>query len=49
MDIKVIATTQEVLDEIMLNGDQTMIKYIPVPNWKMVTEGSKDRIDWTGQ
>ena len=42
MDIKAIATIEEVLGEIMLNWDQTMIKYIPVSNWMMATEGFKN-------
>ena len=41
MDIKVIATTEEVPDDMILNWDQTTIKYIPVSNWMMTTEDSK--------
>ena len=48
MDIKAIATMEEVPDEMILNWDQTAIKYIPVSNWTMATEGSK-RIELIGQ
>ena len=48
MDIKAIATIEEVPDDMILNWDQTAIKYIPVSNWTMVTEGSK-RIELIGQ
>ena len=47
MDIKAIATMEEVPDEMILNWDQTAIKYIPVSNWTMATEGSK-RIELIG-
>ena len=48
MDIKAIATMEEVPDEMILNWDQTVIKYIPVSNLTMATEGSK-RIELIGQ
>ena len=48
MDIKAIATMEEVPDEMILNWDQTAIKYIPISNWTMATEGSK-RIELIGQ
>ena len=48
MDIKAIATMKEVPDDMILNWDQTTIKYIPVSNWTMATEGSK-RIELIGQ
>jgi len=47
MDIKAIVTMEEVSDEMILNWDQTVIKYIPVSNWTMATEGSK-RIELIG-
>ena len=48
MDIKAFATMEEVPDDMILNWDQTAIKYIPVSNWTMATEGSK-RIELIGQ
>ena len=48
MDIKAIATMEEVPNDMILNWDQTAIKYIPVSNWTMATEGSK-RIELIGQ
>ena len=38
---------EEVPDDMILNWDQTAIKYIPVSNWTMATEGSK-RIELIG-
>jgi len=48
MDIKAVVVMEEVPDDMILNWDQTTIKYIPVSNWTMATEGSK-RIELTGQ
>ena len=41
MDIKAIITLEEIPDDIILNWDQTAIKYIPLSNWTMDKEGSK--------
>ena len=40
MDIKAVVT-EEVPGDMILKWDQTAIKYIPVSNWTMATEGSK--------
>lgn len=48
IDIKAIATLEDVPNEMILNWDQTAIKYIPVSNWTMATEGSK-RVELIGQ
>lgn len=48
IDIKVIATMEEVPDDMIFNWDPTAIKYIPVLNWIMAIEGSK-RIELIGQ
>ena len=48
MDIKAAVVMEEVPDDMILNWDQTTIKYIPVSNWTMATEGSK-RIELIGQ
>ena len=48
MDIKAIATIEEVPDDMILNWDQTTIKCILVSNWTMATEGFK-RIELIGQ
>jgi len=48
MDIKAVVVMEEVPDDMILNWDQTAIKYIPVSNWTMATEGSK-RIELIGQ
>ena len=47
MDIKAIATMEEVPNDMILNWDQIAIKYIPVSNWTMATECSK-RIELIG-
>ena len=47
MDIKAIVTMEEVPNEMILNWDQTAIKYIPVSTWTMIAEGSK-RIELVG-
>ena len=39
MDIKATATTEEVPDEMILNWDQTAIKYIPVLTWMRTLRG----------
>ena len=41
MDIKAIVTMEEIPDDIVVNWDQTAIKYIPSSNWTMDKEGSK--------
>ena len=48
MDIKAVVIMEEVPDDMILNWDQTAIKYIPVSNRTMATEGSK-RIGLIGQ
>ena len=48
MGIKPIATMEEVPDEMILNWNQTAIKYIPVLTWTMAAQGSK-RIEEIGQ
>ena len=48
MDIKAVVTMEEVPEDMVLNCDQTAIKYIPVSNWTMTTEGSK-RVELIGQ
>ena len=40
MDIKAVVIMEEVPDDMILNWDQTTIKYIPVSNRTMATEGS---------
>jgi len=35
MDIKAEIIMEEVPDDMILNWDQTSIKYIPVSNWTM--------------
>ena len=47
MDIKAVVVMEQVPDDMILNWDQTSIKYIPVSNWTMATEGSK-RIELIG-
>ena len=41
MDIKAIVTMEEIPDDLLVNWDQTAIKYIPLSNWTMDKEGSK--------
>ena len=41
MDIKAIVTMEEIPDDLVVNWDQTSIKYIPLSNWTMDKEGSK--------
>ena len=41
MDIKAIVTMEEIPDDLVVNWDQTAIKYIPLSNWTMDKEGSK--------
>ena len=45
MDIKAVVVKEEVPDDMILNWDQTAIKYIPVSNWTMTIEGSKRIVD----
>ena len=47
MDIKAIVTMQDVPDDMVVNWDQTAIKYIPLSNWTMDKEGSK-RVEVAG-
>ena len=41
MDIKAIVTMEEIPNDLVVNWDQTAIKYIPLSNWTMDKEGSK--------
>ena len=41
MDIKGIVIMEEIPDDMVVNWDQTAIKYIPSSNWTMDKEGSK--------
>ena len=41
MDIKAIVTMEKIPDDLVVNWDQTAIKYIPLSNWTMDKEGSK--------
>ena len=41
MDMKAIVTLQDIPDDMIVNWDQTAIKYIPLSNWTMDKEGSK--------
>ena len=41
MDIKAIITMEEIPNDLVVNWDQTAIKYIPLSNWTMDKEGSK--------
>ena len=45
MDIKAVVVKEEVPDDMILNWNQTTIKYIPVSNWTMTIEGSKRIVD----
>ena len=47
MDIKAIVTMQDIPDDMIVNWDQTAIKYIPLSNWTMDKEGSK-RVEVAG-
>ena len=40
-DIKLIVEMEEIPSDLIINWDQTGIKYIPVSNWTMADEGSK--------
>ena len=48
MDIKAVVIMEEVPDDMILNWDQTAIKYIPVSKWTKAAKGSK-RIELIGQ
>ena len=48
MDIKAAVVIEEVPDYMILNWDQTAIKYIPVSNWTMATENS-NKMELIGQ
>ena len=42
IEIKVIVVLEEILPpELIINFDQTGLKYVPVSNWAMEKEGSK--------
>ena len=41
LDIKVVVNLEDILNELILNWDQTAINYVPVLNWTMAKEGSK--------
>ena len=41
LDIKVVVNLEDILNELILNWDQTAINYVPVSNWTMAKEGSK--------
>jgi len=41
MGIMAVLTVRDVPDEMIVNWDQTAVKYIPVSNWTMAKEGSK--------
>ena len=47
MDIMAVVTMEDVPEEMIVNWDQTAIKYIPVSNWTMAKEGSK-RVEVAG-
>ena len=47
MDIMAVVTMEDVPAEMIVNWDQTAIKYIPVSNWTMAKEGSK-RVEVAG-
>ena len=40
-DIQTIIEMEDILNELVINWDQTGINYVPVSNWTMATEGSK--------
>ena len=41
MDIKAIVTMKDIPDDMVVNWDQTAIKYMPLLNWTMDKEWSK--------
>jgi len=41
IDIKAVVTMEDIPEDVIVNWDQTAIKYIPLSNWTMVQEGSK--------
>ena len=47
MDIKAMVTMEEIPDNMVLNWDQTAIKYIPLLNWTMDKERCK-RVEVVG-
>ena len=47
MDIKAIASMEDIPNDMIVNWDQTAIKYIPLSNWTMAKEGSK-RVEVAG-
>ena len=47
LDIKGVKMMEEISDELVINWDQTGIKYVPVSQWTMEQKGSK-RIEVEG-
>ena len=47
LDIKAITSMEDIPDDMIVNWDQTAIKYIPLSNWTMAKEGSK-RVEVVG-
>jgi len=41
IDIKAVVTMEDIPEDMIVNWDQTAIKYIPLSNWTMAQEGSK--------
>ena len=41
IDIRTLKDLEEILDCLILNWDQTAIKYVPVAEWTMEKQGSK--------
>ena len=42
LDIKKIVNLEDIPHELILNWDQTAINYVPVSNWTIARQGSKD-------
>ena len=47
MNIKAVVTFEEIPDDLIINWDQTSIKYIPVSAWTMAEHKSK-RVEVSG-
>ena len=41
LDVKAVVQIEEIPQELIINWDQTGIKYVPVDTWTMEKEGSK--------
>ena len=41
LDIKAIASMEDIPDDVIVHWEQTAMKYNPLPNWTMAEEGSK--------